>query len=185
MGSAAASAAGQRLISYCVRRTPDASARPTRRTGERASIEDMTPPSDPTTAALRASDAEREAVATRLREAASTGHLTITEADERQAAAYAAVTREELVPLTADLPITAAVPPPARPSRRGPLTDGSRRRIAVHATVVGFLAVFFVTRWVMDPEPWFWPAWPMFWLGLSLLVHHRVATRTATPPATA
>jgi hypothetical protein len=31
----------------------------------------------------------------------------------------------------------------------------------------------------MDPEPWFWPAWPMFWLGLSLLLHHRVATRRA------
>lgn len=186
MGSAAAPAAGQRLISYCVRRTPDASAGPTRRAGARASIESMTPPSDTTTAALRASDAEREAVATRLREAATTGHLTITEADERQTAAYAAVTREELVPLTADLPTTAAaVPPPARPSRRGPLTDGSRRRLAVHATVVGFLAVFFVTRWVMDPAPWFWPAWPMFWLGLSLLLHHRVATRTATPSATA
>jgi hypothetical protein len=186
VGSAAASAAGHRLISYCVRRTPDASARPTRKAGARASIESMTPPSDPTTATLRASDAEREAVATRLREAASTGHLTITEADERQAAAYAAVTREELVPLTADLPtVKAAVPPPARPSRRGTLTDGSRRRLAVHATVVGFLAVFFVTRWVMDPEPWFWPAWPMFWLGLSLLLHHRVATRRASPPATA
>jgi Domain of unknown function (DUF1707) len=141
----------------------------------------MTTPSNPTTTALRASDAEREAVASRLREAATTGHLTIAEADERQAAAYAAVTREELVPLTADLPTTAAaVEPPARPSRRGPLTEASRRRLAVHATVVGFLAVFFVTRWVMDPEPWFWPAWPMFWLGLSLLLHHRVATRTAT-----
>ena len=142
--------------------------------------------SEPRDARAAGSDADREAVATRLREAASTGHLTIDEADERQAAAYAAVTREELVPLTADLPTTAAaVAPPAGPSRRGPLTDGSRRRLAVHATVVGFLAVFFVTRWVMDPEPWFWPAWPMFWLGLSLLLHHRVASRTATPPATA
>jgi hypothetical protein len=180
VGPAAAPAAGQRLIGYCVGRTPDASAGPTRRTGERASIESMTP-SDPTTPALRASDAEREAVATRLREAATTGHLTIAEADERQAAAYSAVTREELVPLTADLPtVKVAIPPPARPSRRGPLTEASRRRLAVHATVVGFLAVFFVTRWVMDPEPWFWPAWPMFWLGLSLLLHHQVATRTAT-----
>jgi hypothetical protein len=129
---------------------------------------------------LRASDADREAVAGRLREAATTGHLTIAEADERQAAAYAALTREELVPLTADLPTDPApAPPPAGSRRRGPLTDASRRRLAVHAAVVGFLAVFLVTRWVMDPAPWFWPAWPMFWLGLSLLAHHRLAPRSA------
>jgi Domain of unknown function (DUF1707) len=147
----------------------------------RASIECMTTPPNPA-GELRASDAEREAVAVRLREAASTGHLTITEADERQAAAYAAVTRADLVPLTSDLPAPkAAAPPLSRPRRRGPLTDASRRRLAVHAVVVGFLAVFLVTRFAMDPAPWFWPAWPIFWLGLSLLLHHRLAPRGATP----
>jgi Domain of unknown function (DUF1707) len=147
----------------------------------RASIESMTTPPNPAPG-LRASDAEREAVATRLRDAASTGHLTIVEADERQAAAYAAVTRDDLVGLTADLPV---VKPPAGPRGRprGPLTDAARRRVAVHAAVVGFLAVFLVTRWVMDPAPWFWPAWPMLWLGLSLLLHHRLAARAATPHA--
>jgi hypothetical protein len=157
-----------------------------RRARARASIECMTTPPNPATPGLRASDADREAVATRLREAASTGHLTIDEADERQAAAYAAVTREELVPLTADLPAERKpAPPAARPRgrRRGPLTDAARRRLAVHAAVVGFLAVFLVTRWAIDPEPWFWPAWPMFWLGLSLLVHHRMASRAALPAA--
>jgi Domain of unknown function (DUF1707) len=141
----------------------------------RASIGGMTTPPNPAPG-LRASDAEREAVATRLREAASTGHLTIVEADERQAAAYAAVSREDLAGLTADLP---AVQPPARPRGRPRLTDAARRRVAVHAAVVGFLAVFLVTRWAMDPAPWFWPAWPMLWLGLSLLLHHRLAPRAA------
>jgi uncharacterized protein DUF1707 len=133
---------------------------------------------------LRASDAEREAVATRLREAATTGHLTIAEADERQAAAYAAVTRDELVPLTADLPAekTTQNTAVARERRRGPLTTAARRRLAVHAAIVGFLAVFLVTRWAMDPAPWFWPIWPIFWLGLSLLAHRRFASRTAPPP---
>lgn len=152
----------------------------------RASIECMTTPPNPATPGLRASDADREAVATRLREATSTGHLTIDEADERQAAAYAAVTREELVPLTADLPAEQKpAPPAARPRgrRRGPLTDAARRRLAVHAAVVGFLAVFLVTRWAIDPAPWFWPAWPMFWLGLSVLLHHRWAPRDADEPA--
>jgi Domain of unknown function (DUF1707) len=152
----------------------------------RASIESMTTPPNPATPGLRTSDAEREAVATRLRAAAGTGHLTIAEADERQAAAYAAVTREDLAPLTADLPAQQAASLPRAPSRRrGALTEAARRRLTVHAAVVGVLAVFFVTRWVMDPAPWFWPAWPMLWLGLSLLVHHRVAGRSATPPATA
>jgi hypothetical protein len=139
--------------------------------------ENTTTPSKPT--GIRASDAEREAVAARLRDAATTGFLTLAEADERQAAAYAAVTRDELVPLTVDLP-TAQEPAQPRERWRGPLSDGARRRLAVHAVLVGFIAVFLVTRWAMDPAPWFWPVGPIFWLSLSLLVHHRVATRAAT-----
>ncbi|OZM76148.1 DUF1707 domain-containing protein [Pseudonocardia sp. MH-G8] len=135
---------------------------------------------------LRASDAERESVADRLRAAAADGRLTITEADDRQAAAYAAVTREELVPLTADLPgepvpETAATEPVPR-RRGGPLTTASRRRLAVHAAIVGVLVVFLVTRWAMGPVAFFWPAWPMLWLGLSVLLHHRWAPRAATAP---
>ena len=55
----------------------------------------------------RASDAEREAVVARLRDAAGEGRLTVEELAERVAAAYAAGTREELEPLTADLPAVA------------------------------------------------------------------------------
>ncbi len=139
----------------------------------------MTTPSKSTTSGVRASDAERETVATRLREAVSAGFLTLAEADERQATAYAAVTREDLVPLTVDLPSPKKAT--TVPGRRGPVTTGARRRLAVHAAIVGFLAVFLVTRWAMDPAPFFWPVWPVFWLGLSLLLHHRFASRTPTP----
>jgi hypothetical protein len=52
----------------------------------------------------RASDAEREATVTRLREAAAEGRLSVEELTERIDAAYAASTRAELEPLTADLP---------------------------------------------------------------------------------
>ena len=52
----------------------------------------------------RASDAEREATVTRLREAAAEGRLTVEELTERIDAAYAASTLDELEPLTADLP---------------------------------------------------------------------------------
>ena len=55
----------------------------------------------------RASDAEREAVVTRLQDAASEGRLTVEELAERIDAAYAARTQEELEPLTADLPAAA------------------------------------------------------------------------------
>jgi hypothetical protein len=53
---------------------------------------------------VRASDAERDEVAAVLSEALAQGRLTSTELAERIDAAYAARTRAELVPLTADLP---------------------------------------------------------------------------------
>ena len=76
----------------------------------------------------RASDAEREAVIARLRDAAAEGRLTVEELAERIDAAYAARTRAELEPLTADLPKPAPGTAPASvapageaaPARRAP-----------------------------------------------------------------
>lgn len=66
--------------------------------------------------ALRASHADREAVADRLREAAGDGRLDIEELEERLERAFAAKTYGELAPLTADLPgepLTGATGPQA------------------------------------------------------------------------
>ena len=52
---------------------------------------------------LRASDADRERVADRLRAAGGDGRLNVDELDERVQAAYAATTRGELARLTTDL----------------------------------------------------------------------------------
>ncbi|GAA3737721.1 DUF1707 SHOCT-like domain-containing protein [Streptomyces tremellae] len=52
----------------------------------------------------RASDAEREQVAERLREAVAEGRLDMAEFDERLGLAYGARTHGELVPLVRDLP---------------------------------------------------------------------------------
>ncbi|MFD8969578.1 DUF1707 domain-containing protein [Streptomyces sp. NPDC059568] len=52
----------------------------------------------------RASDAEREQVAERLREAVAEGRLDLEEFDERLDATYKARTHGELVPLVRDLP---------------------------------------------------------------------------------
>jgi hypothetical protein len=65
----------------------------------------------------RASDAEREAVVARLRDAAAEGRLTVEELAERIEAAYAARTRDELEALTADLPAPA---PGASPAAAAP-----------------------------------------------------------------
>jgi hypothetical protein len=53
---------------------------------------------------LRASDADRERVATVLRDAAAQGRLGLDELDDRLGAVYAAKTYADLEPLTRDLP---------------------------------------------------------------------------------
>jgi hypothetical protein len=85
---------------------------------------------------IRASDAEREAAIGRLRDAAAAGRLAFEELADRVEAASAAVTREDLQRLTADLPAepaakraAAVAPAPTRAStvfgdirRTGPWT---------------------------------------------------------------
>ena len=67
-------------------------------------------PYEPSTQGLRASDADREATAERLRVAAGEGRLDADELEERLTAAYAARWCGELERLTADV-----TPPPAPP----------------------------------------------------------------------
>ena len=62
---------------------------------------------------VRASDAEREAVVERLREATAEGRLSLEELADRCEAAYLARHRDDLERIAADLP--AAGPAPARP----------------------------------------------------------------------
>jgi len=88
-------------------------------------------PADPRD--LRASDADREQVAQRLREAAGDGRINLEELEERLTAAYTARTYGELEALTRDLP-GGAVPAfgPVPPGQR--ITGGeptSRTGIAI------------------------------------------------------
>ncbi|MGA4954949.1 DUF1707 SHOCT-like domain-containing protein [Streptomyces lavendulocolor] len=59
---------------------------------------------------IRASDAERERVAERLRDAYAEGRLDMAEFEERLDSAYRARTHGELVPLLRDLPAGAVAP---------------------------------------------------------------------------
>ncbi|MFG2528395.1 DUF1707 domain-containing protein [Streptomyces sp. NPDC048516] len=72
---------------------------------------DPAPPS-PSSPTVLASDAERENMVERLREAAVEGRLTLEELAERSEAAYLARTRTELMSVGQDLP---QVTPPAPP----------------------------------------------------------------------
>jgi hypothetical protein len=77
-----------------------------------AGMEQSLPPSDPADAA-RAADADREAVAERLRVAAGEGRIDLAELDDRLGQAYGARTYGQLRALVADLPVQSV-------SERGP-----------------------------------------------------------------
>lgn len=96
---------------------------------------------------LRVSDAEREQVAARIRDAAERGMLTLAEADERQAAAYAAKVRADLAGLTDDLPAP-ATERSGEPNLSLPLQPMVRRRLAALAVV---LATALIVRWHWAP----------------------------------
>lgn len=77
--------------------------------------------------ALRISDADRHRITEVLREAAGEGRLELDELEERIEATYRAKTYADLVPLTADLPVSGSHPSPApRPATpAGPRYDKS------------------------------------------------------------
>lgn len=112
----------------------------------------------------RASDAEREAVADRLRTATAEGRLDPDELDERLSTAYGARTRAELEPLTADLP---AAPPPPVPKTPAWRDEAVRHRLAGFITAnVVCLAVWAASGADGD----FWPKWVLLGTGIGLVV---------------
>ncbi|WP_290055475.1 DUF1707 SHOCT-like domain-containing protein [Amycolatopsis solani] len=121
----------------------------------------------PNPARIRAADADRERVAKTVQSAGSEGRLTLEEVEERLARVYAARFTDELAALTTDLPR----PPAPRPGF--PLTRDALRHPAVrlHLAVVVAISVLAIVRWAVLGAGFFWPAFPMFWLTVSLLVH--------------
>jgi hypothetical protein len=108
---------------------------------------------------IRASDAEREQYAQRVRTAVGEGRLSIDEGDERMLSVYASTYRDELNPLVADLP---AEPRPAatrhyRYHPRFPLVP-----LVIAAVLVGLWAI---------PGAHFWPAVPLAILTVVFLRH--------------
>jgi hypothetical protein len=118
---------------------------------------------------VRASDPERERVAEAVRAHAAAGRIDPDELEERLGRAYAARTRADLVPLTADLPALPA-----------PTASATRRLPSVPAVPpVVLVAVLLVAIWALTGAGYFWPIWPIGGMALHAFKHgrHRVIGR--------
>jgi hypothetical protein len=127
---------------------------------------------------VRASNAEREAFAETVAEASRDGRLTVTEADDRLTRIYSATFREELPEIVADLPKESWPVDPGRPQPQ-PVRRGNEWNFALtaHAAFVATIVGGAIVTWAHSPVPFFWPAFPMFWLGLTVFVHYRIRRR--------
>jgi uncharacterized protein DUF1707/2TM domain-containing protein len=111
----------------------------------------------------RASDAEREATADRLRLAAGDGRLDPEELEQRLEAAYGARTVGNLAELTRDLPATTA--PAAR------LPDRDWASPAVRGRLASFIVVntICIAIWAASGgHGSFWPIWVILGTGIGL-----------------
>jgi hypothetical protein len=118
---------------------------------------------------VRASDDEREQWATMLRAAMTEGRLTLAEGEERLAAAYAARFRDELNPLTADLPDGGRRALAETPEAR----QAARRRLRRHGGLAVVIALLLVGLWALSGAPFFWPLIPLLFIGFGLARHAR------------
>ncbi len=111
---------------------------------------------------LRASDADREAVAERLRHAAVEGRLEPDELEERLHTALRARTYGDLRLLLSDLPAH----PPARQRRTADVMPAARVALAVAMRVAIALAVVVVALVVAAVMAAWWVLWALVWLGV-------------------
>jgi hypothetical protein len=127
---------------------------------------------------VRASDAEREKVATALRDHAGDGRLDPEELDKRLDQAYAARTRGDLVPLLADLPSDDEEAKPPRP--RGDDHPGPFPPVV-------FISLMLVAVWAMSGAGYFWPMWPIGAMLLASIAsradHHHKSQRRRSKPS--
>jgi Domain of unknown function (DUF1707) len=127
---------------------------------------------------IRTSDPEREKIAEILRAAMTEGRLTLQEGEERLAAAYAAKYRDDLKPLTTDLPDGGRRAVADTPEAR----LATRRHLGRHAGFVVFIALILTGFWALSHAVFFWPAIPLFFLVMGLARHARMRRYGYTHP---
>jgi hypothetical protein len=124
-------------------------------------------------APLRASDADREAAADRLRAAGEDGRLDVDELEDRLSAAYAAKTLSELEPLTADLGHERAATPSPRNAPVADLdqtqTTWARNWRAWLSTSVLLTGIWAVICVASGGLIFFWPIFPIGIWGISMV----------------
>src|SRR3954451_16526191 len=113
---------------------------------------------------LRASDADRERVAERLREHYGAGRLSDDDLSERVEAAYGARTMSELATLTVDLP---SARQPGRRRRRSALETSVR----IHLTTYLLVNLMLIGIWAAAGAGYFWPIWPILGWGIGVGRH--------------
>jgi Domain of unknown function (DUF1707) len=116
---------------------------------------------------VRTSDVEREQVAAILRAAVSEGRLSLEEGDERLARVYAAKYRDELEPLTTDLPDGGW----DGLSRTPEALAGVRHGLFRHGALVAVAAAVLVGLWLLSGAHFFWPLLPLAFLVIGFLRH--------------
>jgi hypothetical protein len=114
--------------------------------------------------AHRASDAERETAADRLRSAAAEGRLDPDELDERVGQVYAARTVGELATITEDLP-----DPSAQPGRPAPAWKGEAVREPLAFFIIANVVCNAVWLATGADDEW-WPKWVLLGTGIALFV---------------
>ena len=123
----------------------------------------------------RASDADRQQVADRLREALDEGRLTLLEYDERLGSAYAALTYGELAAVTRDLPEPAGSLAPltgagssSSPSSSAVPPAPSQPRKHLIQQARGWLGAAVLTNgiWLATTMPH--PSWDNYWPGVVM-----------------
>jgi hypothetical protein len=110
---------------------------------------------------LRASDDEREAAVSLLREHGAAGRLDVDELEQRLGAAYAATTRGELAGLLDDLPGT--LPAPRRPVVR-------RDAWAPEWSAFLRINLLLIAIWALTGAGYPWPLWVLGSWGIALLL---------------
>lgn len=141
----------------------------------------MTAESEKPSDGVRASTAERDAFAETISKASQDGRLSLGEADERMTRIYAVTFREELPEIVRDLPKESWPVDFGRQRATEPAPRGAGEQwgpgLTVHGAIVAVMALGAIAGWIHSGLGFFWPAFPMFWLGLSLFVHYRIRQR--------
>lgn len=123
---------------------------------------------------MRASDADRSAVAQRLQRAVDEGRLDITDYDERLQRTYAARTYGELDRITVDLPAPAPETSLVKAGHSGGGTVARREETTAEWRSWAGTSLFLITIWGISSVAsgglvFFWPMFPVgIWAAILL-----------------